>query len=293
MLFFINYHTLISILFKITIDKKGIYCYHFYMKNQQMNVKHLKFDSKEKLNYFLKELLKLIDKQREFNIFAHEIGDYHYSTDLYRGQELIDYKYRNIVKHGFEVDNYGGIGGTAKLIGSSKMDIADELVDYSYYGGIENKKILVMAIPKYIEGFLSKIEYSSYNAPSLKENRRRFREVAGNLKTEYGKKHIMLSGHHLKRSLFDALKGYKGLPNYYALGFICSNEKTNEYEFIYNQDHLSHLSKQENKEYDSLMRQKLDEAYEKYGTRKPEELIVQAYEKECGEWWNEKDSDID
>lgn len=263
------------------------------MKNQQMNVKHLKFDSKEKLNYFLKELLKLIDKQREFNIFAHEIGDYHYSTDLYRGQELIDYKYRNIVKHGFEVDNYGGIGGTAKLIGSSKMDIADELVDYSYYGGIENKKILVMAIPKYIEGFLSKIEYSSYNAPSLKENRRRFREVAGNLKTEYGKKHIMLSGHHLKRSLFDALKGYKGLPNYYALGFICSNEKTNEYEFIYNQDHLSHLSKQENKEYDSLMRQKLDEAYEKYGTRKPEELIVQAYEKECGEWWNEKDSDID
>lgn len=198
----------------------------------------------------------------------------------------ISNKIKSILKNGFSISNYSTLCGTARLLGSSKVINAENILDYRYYENHSDILICIIAIPKFIEFNGKKIEYSSFEGESN-------HDISHNLRKAYGDivKYIP-DAHHRKCSLFDAVKGFEELPKSYFLGILNLNYENDTFEFINPKSHLIFKSEEENQLHKYKIVEKLVAIYDKYQTSDMAKVIVKSYKDEENVRFAENDFDI-
>lgn len=227
----------------------------------------IKFNSRKEVEKYLVDVMSDLNKKGEFNIFVHQINSY--QTHFERGKNILEKKIEGILRDGLTLSAYASIFGTTNLACSSFELNPNPILDYDYYRG-SNFPICVIAIPKYIDVDGEKTEFSTYQS-----NTAEIREQIRHIFFDNG---FHTSNHNIKSSLFDVIKEYKDLPNYYVLGVM--NQGENNFTFVENPQHLKMANKKEFKKYQQSVSNKIKDAYEEYGTKDPVQLMVKSYQKE-------------
>ncbi len=239
----------------------------------------LNFKNREELRKYLFEQMKELNKKGEFNIFVHQINNYKNFFD--HGEDILQRKIDGIFDGGLRLGQYSSIFGTTNLVScSSDLDV-DSILDYNYYRN-SNFPTLVMAIPKYIDVDGKKVEFSSY-----KNNVEGAREE---IKNEFRANGIVESNHNIKSCLFDVLKGYNNLPQYYILGVVAKDK--DGYVFVENKNHLKNFSSNDYQNYLDCVSNKIKQKYAEFGTDDPIALMIKSFRNEQ-KWRDEQLLDYD
>lgn len=262
----------------MALTKRQEKCYYGAMEK----IRHIGFESRNEYKTYLQKLFEMLDSDREYNIFAHQINGY-YSNDFGKTKNPEKIKLSQIMKYGLELGKYSSVCGTTKMLGSTKNFNLDKIVDYEYYESMENKMVCLFAIPKFIEIDGQKIEFSSYNDFCGYENE--------DLKKAYAQHNLSPDAHHFKSSLFDAIKGYDKMPKCFMMGVQWIRSKTENYHFLQNKTHISFLSR-ENQDvfYDSL-KTEVSKKYEIFDAKNTLDLIVKSYKSE--QVWRDQELDFE
>jgi len=199
----------------------------------------------------------------------------------YDNSPFFEQEVASIFKNGLHLLKYASVFGTLSLIGEINPDTAQQILDYKFFYNTLPKAIVITAVPKYVCVNGKKIEFSSYGGSSSKSK-------CPPLVEEYKKVGVMPEGHHFKRCLLDAVKGYKGMPTYYNVGAIVVGEEKDACIFYDSQTHMSDF-KQENKQnYDKFIENKVNDLYKQFNTTNLESIIVQSYLQEHA--WREEET---
>ena len=243
-----------------------------------MTTKH-NFKNREEIKIYLLEQMNELNRKGEFNIFVHQINNYKNYLDS--GEDVLQKKICGIIDDGLRLGKYSSIFGTTNLVASSLERNVDPVIDYNYYRN-SDFPILVVAIPKYIDVDGKKVEFSSY-----KNNTEGAREE---IKNEFRENNIFESNHNIKACLFDVLKGYGNLPQYYILGVLSKGE--NNYSYVENNEHLKNLSDADFAKYKDCVANKIKTKYDEFSTKEPLALMIKSFRTEQ-KWRDEQLLDYD
>lgn len=224
------------------------------------------FDTREDIKKYLVEILRELNKRGEFNIFVHQINNF---RDFWVSDGDIQQKIDGIFRNGLRIGDYSSLFGTTNLACVSSSLDADLILDYDYHHE-QTFPTCVIAIPKYIFVDGEKVEYSTYKSNS--------KGVREEIRQAFEQKNINVDGHHLKRSIFDAIKGYRNLPHHYVVGIVRKEEKG--YSFVENLGQLKNANDEQYQNYQNVIAEKIKQAYQEYNSKNPIDLIVKSYQKE-------------
>ncbi len=208
-------------------------------------MKTIKFDSIEDYENYLSEIFPHLAQDREYNIFMHCVTSRtsYFVERSKTPDEDVRKKVESIMKRGLNLDgtqdygNYGSINGTAKFYGNSRDVDVKNISEYDYFSGTDNVHSIIIAIPKYIQVYGEKVEFSSYNG-SMKH-----------------------ASQHVKDCLFDLIKGYY-LPLEFIFAHQIVNKKTGEVTLNLNEKHLSIISDDDKDELLREMTEKSEQVLE-------------------------------
>jgi len=237
--------------------------------NKEISVQ--KFDNKEELRTYLNDLITKLNKIDNFNILIHQINSFNNSINNNPDEDIRIRKMKSIIKNGLHVSQYASIFGTLKLLGSSREDVANKIVDYKFYNK-ETCACCIFAIPKYVNVGAKTYEYSSFKGCSS-EN------LPEELQQEYKKNGGIPELKHAKCSLIDVNKGFDELPTYYLLGSIYETQN-NEYYFINPHIHLSEMPKYEFETFRNNLGKKILETFDSFNTDDLCKIFVKSFLKE-------------
>ncbi len=231
------------------------------------NYTAIKLNNEIELQDYLKTQISKVNKMAECNILIHQINNFDdFNNQNHKEVEMR--KMHSIIKSGLRVSQYASIFGTMKLLGSSKDNIANKIVNYKFYNNQSFVNCL-FAIPKFIKIGEKSYEYSSFNGKSSAD-------IPTELEAEYRKHGGLPMLRHAKCCLLDVIKGFDELPNYYLLGTIYK-EKDNSFYYINPQTHLSELPKESYAKFCQKIDEKLQAVFKSSQTNDIKQIIVKSY----------------
>lgn len=218
------------------------------------------FNNETQYKEYLNNKFKNLNKKEEFNIFLHIITVFSHDMCMYRGKtqtEILNQKAQSIMNQGLALDynptfRYSAMSGTTHFMGNAKDADMSKIIDYVYdqYKD-EERKVVVFAVPKYIQIDDQSVEFSSYKGVgTIKMND--IKEVTEEIISAYkerGVDHRDL--HHTKCSLLDCVLSHK-VPKEYILGVQTIDPINNVYSFTDNEKHISNMDKETREKFDSL-----------------------------------------
>ena len=96
------------------------------------NYTAIKLNNEIELQDYLKTQISKVNKMAECNILIHQINNFDdFNNQNHKEVEMR--KMHSIIKSGLRVSQYASIFGTMKLLGSSKDNIANKIVNYKFY----------------------------------------------------------------------------------------------------------------------------------------------------------------
>lgn len=212
------------------------------------------FDSIEKYKEFLEKYLKNIDSVREYDIYLHYIDVFNKDFTNYQtndAEKVLKEKVNLILNNGLMLNNnsyssvrYTSINGTSKFITETKNPDLEQIINYDYNQTDKNKNraVIMLAIPKFINYFGKKIEFSAFEgvhdllSKEFQENKK--------LKECYDFSKFDIDMRHTKFSLFDCtLKDC--VPTTFILGAHYIKPSENAATFIENDKFIANLNKEE------------------------------------------------
>ena len=109
----------------------------------------VRFNTLQELEAYLAKQINHLNLDQEYSILAHQVNT---SYDVFNNRkfcvpEILHAKLNSIFEYGFSISDYSTIYGTARLIGSSKSNVANKILRYNYYKNIEHKLICIIALP--------------------------------------------------------------------------------------------------------------------------------------------------
>lgn len=217
-----------------------------------------RFNDRNEYVKYLKNKFKNLDE--EYNVFTHIITvfshDYFYMKDA-TYLDILDKKTFGILDSGLSLCShptfrYSSMNATSVFLGNSKDLDVNKIIDYTYdQRHVTVRRVIVLAVPKYINIEGKKVEFSSYkgaanfqscSTPELK-NEIEQGYIRNNL-YEYSR-----GTHHTKFSLLDCtLSGF--IPKEYIIGCQQVDLNKGEYSFLDNETHVSHMTPQQRAEFD-------------------------------------------
>lgn len=233
------------------------------------NCECIKFKNINALKKHLNKILGNLNRLTEFNVMIHQMNNRECHGFAGANEEIRIAKLASVLKYGFNLDKYGSIFGTMKLLGTEVS--ADDILNYNYY---KDKKVFCLfALPKQISIKGHAVEFSSFKGccsyarqPELVE--------------EYVKlMHGTPDRHHMKNCLFDVIKGYNSLPPQYFLGIVYEDENDCFY-YIDPHTHLREFSADAFKTYNKTVEESALKAFKEFDTTSLKTLIVKACIKE-------------
>lgn len=216
-----------------------------------------RFNDRNEYVKYLKAKFKNLEE--EYNVFTHIITIFSYDHWGYNKTELeiLDSKTFGILREGLSLClnpsfRYSSMNATTVFIGNTKDLDVNDIVDYTYdQRHVQLRRVMVFAIPKYININGTKVEFSSYKGavslqscetPEIKSEIE-LGYIRNNLSCSYG------SLHHTKFSLLDCtLSSY--IPKEYILGCQQVDLDKAEYSFLDNETHVSHLTSEQRTAFD-------------------------------------------
>lgn len=223
-------------------------------------MKTVKFDCVEDYENYLSEIFPYIEQDREYNIFMHCVtirSEYFLNREKNPKDELKK-RVDSIMSEGLNLEgtqgygSYGSINGTAKFFGNSKDVDVEQISKYDYFSRSDTVNSIIIAIPKYIDVYGRKVEFSSFGGTM---------------------KH---ASQHIKDCLFDIAKDTY-LPVEFILAHQEVNLKTGEVVLNINEKHLSNLSPDESDKFLRTITKKCEKAIErcksKYGVEDFEDMF--------------------
>lgn len=229
----------------------------------------LEFDNIDELKQYLSYYFNKVDKLCECNVFLHHYNDR--GRDFGENMDsVINRKILSTLKRGLRISRYSSLSGRANLVGTTSNVDMDSVVNYRYYYDLSHNAICVILIPKYIQVAGESVEFSSYNNQTAHQRPRA-------LMDEYQKFNCTPDVHHCKCSLFDAIKGFDELPKEYILGIIQLDDKI---KFIPNNTHFCNQTQQYITNHNNLISQRIEQLYQKFNTKKLEQIIALSYKDE-------------
>lgn len=240
--------------------------------------KLVKFDNKEELENYFQKLFQDINQLGVFNIYVHQVNDFHECDTRHLSKRtLIKRRVAAIIKNGLLLDAYSTLTGTTQLVCNTQNIKLDKLFEYNYYNCATYKALCIYALPKFISIDGKMVEFSSYKGLTSYDFPKELME-------EYKRQTSVPVRHHLKCSLFDAIKGYGSMPKHYSLGVLQFEDE--KVSFIKTSPHLYEMDEAMQQLHNRTMERKVKNLYEKFGTDKTEEVIVKAYMEE--EKWRDE-----
>jgi len=236
------------------------------MKN---TCERLQFINKQKLKSYLACDLSKLDGLCPSNIFVHQIRDYSRSEYNLVGEKTIMNKINSILKYGFQVSQYGSIGGTMKSTGDTTDLDVDKILNYKYYEDSELTAKIVFAFPKTVRVKDKNLEFSSYNG---KTDVMEMNELISMYRSKVGGKPC---NHHLKFCVLDAIKGASYLPQSYILGILLKYHNKEGYEFINPHTHLMYGGKDAFENHQKQVEDKMINLYNKHGENLDDVIIAE------------------
>lgn len=245
--------------------------------------KYIKFDNKNEMAKYFKNLFEEMNKAEEFNIYVHQVNDFHENdTRHLKKRTLIKHRVAAILKTGLKLHEYSTLTGTTQLVGNTSNICLKNLFDYNYYKCANYKALCIYAIPKYIEIDGQQVEFSSYKGLTAYDFPEELKEV-------YQKYSGVPVRHHFKCSLFDAIKEYDDMPIFYNLGVL--QFENGVITFVKTSPHLYEMDEESRNLHDETMAKKAKNLFEKYETNSLEEVIVKSYLEE--ESWRDEQNMMD
>lgn len=239
----------------------------------------IKFKSRKEAEQHLVDIMNDLNKKGEFNIFVHQINNF---RDFWNtGGDIIQKKIDGIMRYGLKLGDYASLLGTTNLACVSSSLDADSILNYDYHRE-SSFPTCVIAIPKFIDVDGEKVEYSTYKSNSM--------DAQKQIKNVFNDKKIWIDRHHLKVSIFDAIKGYRDLPKHYIVGIL--KKVDGGYDFIENTEHLRFANSEQFQNYQNVVAEKIKDAYHEYNSKDPIDLIVKSYQKEQ-KWREDQLADYD
>lgn len=246
----------------------------------------VRFNTLQELEAYLAKQINHLNLDQEYSILAHQVNT---SYDVFNNRkfcvpEILHAKLNSIFEYGFSISDYSTIYGTARLIGSSKANVANKILSYNYYKNIEHKLICIIALPKYVKVNGRNVEYSTYKNLSANNH-------IPELVEEYKKHGVLPEFHHFKCCLFDAIKGYRSMPKCYMLGAIEIDKETQTYAYYTSNTHLSSQSEHVKNLHQESVEKAIINLYKKNETTSLETIIVKSYLSEHS--WREVQNELD
>ena len=232
------------------------------------------FGNTEQLSVFLRKILNKLESFDCFNILAHQIGDHNLADcNVARGKNVIEGRLEGILKSGLDVERYGSIYSTTKLVTNTDEQDVERIVNYSMYDSCP-RVVCLCAIPKYMYVDGRMIEFSSCDGTDHKFNN-------ANLIKAYKKD--VPPPDHFKCCLLDAVKTPKALSPKTLIAAFKINNNTNDISlclpcthFIYDENDITiYYNEQE---------QRLIELFRNAKTTNVYDAIAYAYSVES-KWW--------
>ena len=259
------------------------------------NMKIEQFDSIEKYKEFLEKYLKKIDSVREYDIYLHYIDVFNRDFTNYQtndAEKVLKEKVNLILNNGLLLNNnsyssvrYTSINGTSKFITETKNPDLEQIINYDYNQTDKNKNraVIMLAIPKFINYFGKKIEFSAFErvhdlfSKEFQENKK--------LKECYDFSKFDIDMRHTKFSLFDCtLKDC--VPTTFILGAHYIKPSENTVTFIENDKFLANLNKEEIQDLSMNYQDKLQQLGLKKDASNALDLIVNK-SKEDNHYYNQ------
>lgn len=221
------------------------------------------FKDRKDYKDFLKNTLENLGE--EYNVHLHIISLFGHDFRWRNCSpiEMLDQKTFGILNEGLRLDlhpvyRYSAMRGTTCYYGTNyKIDL-NEVLDYVYDRANDPiKRVVIFAIPKYIEIDGQKVEYSSYKGACTPS--RCTPEVKEDLENAYKTiNHNINGNHHTKFSLFDCtLSEHMVIPKEYILGVQQYDTEKDEYSFLINENHVSLMEPETRMEFDDAKAEKI------------------------------------
>jgi len=250
-------------------------------------VDRIKFDSIDQYLEFLDNRFAKIDAVDSFNVYLHQLGDV--DQDLLNAgisrEVLYERMVESFAKNGLDI-RYGALAGTARFVGNCININSQDVLRYAFDRSVPHNAVAIFAIPKYVDIDGRNVEFSSVEGKSIQD-----RVFYQNLKILYGQNGMTLAESNMKCCLYDVVKG-KNLPSMFLVGIQEVDKQTGTIAFVDPHTHMTELSDQEREEIGEALSQKVETAYEEYGTTIIGELLVKSTKKEYLRGDYEKDFEI-
>ena len=202
-------------------------------------IKTVQYDSKKELYETIKNLISKVSNTGDYNLFLHKAYDFNengkFGTTITPKNNM-----KSILETGLNLKKYSSIQQTSVYKGDLNIHKADDILNYDYPWNVKEQVIVIIAIPFYIPIHNRYVDFSTPIFPfgvyswDRNDNRNQYTMA------------------------FDALD-YLQVPKEFILGSIVTNlpdedeqtfiERGNKYELYLNTNHISLMTKQQQKEY--------------------------------------------